>query len=246
MHKGELVNFSFRTTRWVILRCLRQNIRCLSINFGTKPPRFLRAANRSKTKSLNRLRVNNAPFFRFLETFSPLSPRAKAAFEEVLLRQVCPKKTFLYRANEVCNRLYFVEKGILREYFLNEKDEEITNWLGLEHTLATSMYSFIARTPTQMHMQVLEDATLISVSYDDLQQLYERFHEIERLGRIVTEQYFLETEEIKRSFQYLSATQRYESLLVHQPELLRRIPLGYLASYLGISLETLSRIRAKK
>lgn len=182
----------------------------------------------------------------FLRQVVSLSPQEQSAFEQVLSRVHCPRKHWLYRAGEVCDKLYFIESGVLREYFLDNNAEEITNWIGSENTLATSMYSFITRSPTQMYMQALEDASLVAIHYTDLQHLYEQFHAIERLGRLLTERYFIETEEAKRSLQYLNATQRYEQFLQLYPKLSQRVPLGYIASYLGISLETLSRIRAKK
>jgi CRP-like cAMP-binding protein len=92
---------------------------------------------------------------------------------------------------------------------------------------------------------VLEDCELIQIPYSHLQQLYNDFPETERIGRILTENYYVKLEGRLMSLQFTSAKERYELLMTNNPSIIQRAPLGYIASYLGITQETLSRIRAK-
>jgi CRP-like cAMP-binding protein len=143
-----------------------------------------------------------------------------------------------------CNYLYFINKGIIRGYyFLDAK--EITNWFGQENEFATCFYSFISKKLSVETIQALEDCELILIPYSTLNTLYEKFPETERVGRLVIENYYLRLEERLLSIQFKSAKERYQNLMDSKPSLLKRAALGQIASYLGISQETLSRMRAE-
>ena len=146
--------------------------------------------------------------------------------------------------NENCNYLYFVNRGILRGYYFIES-KEITNWFSQENEFATCFYSFIARKLSVESIQTIEDTELILIPYSTLQSLYKNFPESERVGRIITENYYLRLEERLLSIQFKSAKERYLNLMEAKPSLIKRAALGQIASYLGISQETLSRMRAE-
>lgn len=110
---------------------------------------------------------------------------------------------------------------------------------------ATCFYSFIVQKPSFEFVQALEDSDLLQMSYSALQNLYVTFPETERIGRIITENYYIKLEERILNLQFKTAKERYQKLLSSKPTLLLRAPLGQIASYLGISQETLSRIRAE-
>ncbi len=92
----------------------------------------------------------------------------------------------------------------------------------------------------------MEDCTLWAISYEDLQRLYDAHADIGRLGRIMHERYYVMLEERFLSNHFKEARERYDYLLAQAPHILQRVPLGYVASYLGMTQETLSRIRKKK
>lgn len=140
--------------------------------------------------------------------------------------------------------MYFLEKGCVRGYY-NLDGKEVTYWFGFEHSFVTSFYSFISRKPAFENIQLIEDCTVLAISYDDLQKLYDKYPEIERLVRIINENYYVRLEERFVAAQFKTAKERYAGLLDFSPHILQRMPLGYIASYLGISQETLSRIRGK-
>ncbi len=173
-----------------------------------------------------------------------LSKEAEAFLNATV--QICSfkKGEDILNFNQACNYLYFVNKGIIRGYYYLDT-KEITNWFGQENEFGTCFYSFIARKPSVETIQALEDCELVQIPYSSLQDLYKAFPETERIGRIITETYYLKLEERLLSIQFKSAKERYLNLIESKPSLIKRAALGQIASYLGISQETLSRMRAE-
>ena len=116
---------------------------------------------------------------------------------------------------------------------------------GFEKDFVTSFHSFITESPAVENIQLLEGCILWAISRETLTALYRQFHEIETLVRISYEKYYIRLEERYVNAQFKTATERYENLLQDTAHILERVPLGHIASYLGISQETLSRIRSK-
>ncbi len=159
--------------------------------------------------------------------------------------QINPKKgTLLLQGGEICQHIYFFEKGFARGFFY-KNGKEITSWFALENDVATSLYSFETQTPNFENIEILEDSTLYAISHKNLQYLYHRYAEFNLLGRRLVEKYYIELMERTLSFQFQTARERYLQLLTNRPQILQRASLGHIASYLGISQETLSRIRTK-
>ena len=154
------------------------------------------------------------------------------------------KNDYLLNEGKVCRHLYFLEKGALRGFY-NLDGKEVTHWFGFEKDFVTSFHSFTTGEPAVENIQLLEGSILWAISKDTLTGLLNKHHEIERLVRIAYEKYYIRLEERFVNAQFKTATERYENLLHQTPHVLERIPLGYIASYLGISPETLSRIRSK-
>jgi CRP-like cAMP-binding protein len=140
--------------------------------------------------------------------------------------------------------LHFLEKGALRGHYTLE-GKEITHWFAFENDFVTSFHSFSTQTPAVESIQLLEGSILWGISKEKLTGLLNQFHDIERLLRIAYEKYYIRLEERFVNAQFKTATERYEQLLQQAPHLPERVPLGYIASYLGISQETLSRIRSR-
>ena len=175
---------------------------------------------------------------------SKLSDEALAYISAHIERKEVKKGTQLLRNGETCNYFYFVTKGMLRSYYYAE-GKEVTNWFALEHDFATSIYSFISRNSGYENIETLEDSTLEMLSNQSLQDLYLKFPETERTGRLIMESYYIQLEERLISIQFKSAKERYDLLMQRNPDIILRAPLGTIASYLGITQETLSRIRGK-
>ncbi len=154
------------------------------------------------------------------------------------------KNELLLTENKICRHLYFLEQGALRGFYSLE-GKEITHWFGFENDFVTSFHSFITQQPSVENIQFMESSIVWSISKDKLNGLLDQFHEIEKLVRIVYEKYYIRLEERFVNAQFSTATERYKELLEQNPGMINRVPLGYIASYLGISQETLSRTRSK-
>ncbi|MBN8576730.1 MAG: Crp/Fnr family transcriptional regulator [Cytophagales bacterium] len=179
-----------------------------------------------------------------INRFCPLRKPALRDLAAALKKIEIPKGGFLTTEGKICNCIYFLEKGCLLGYY-NLDGKEITYWFAFENNFVTSFFSFISRKPGVENIQLLEDGTLWSITYDELQQLYATHPEIERLGRVMHERYYVMLEERFVANHFKEARERYENLATTTPHILKRVPLGYIASYLGITQETLSRIRSK-
>jgi CRP-like cAMP-binding protein len=154
------------------------------------------------------------------------------------------KNTILVNHKERCRNIFFIEKGLVRGFYYDE-GKEITNWFAQEEEFATSFYSFITNEPSPESIEAIEDCQITQISHADLQDLYKKFPETERIGRIITENYYIKLEERFLNIQFRTAKERYHNLLSKNPGLLQRASLGQIATYLGITQETLSRIRAE-
>lgn len=151
---------------------------------------------------------------------------------------------YLLRQGRVGKRIAFIEKGLMRMYYLND-GKEITSCFCKENTITCSYKSLITKTPSDMSIQAIEPCKLITFSYDSLQKLYDKDLFWQQVGRLAAENEFINMDCHSRFITDLSATERYLQILENEADLLQRVPLSYLASYLQIAPETLSRIRKK-
>ena len=173
-----------------------------------------------------------------------LSTDAQNALKGCFKKLTLSKNEFLIEQGKICRHLYFLEKGALRGFY-NLDGKEITHWFGFESDFVTSFHSFISHKEAVENIQLLEGCILWSISKEQLTSLYSSYREIETLVRIVYEKYYIRLEERFVNAQFKTAKELYENLLQQTPHILARVPLGYIASYLGISQETLSRIRSR-
>ena len=132
----------------------------------------------------------------------------------------------------------------MRGYY-NLEGKEITHWFAFENDFVTSFHSFITQQPAVENIRLLEGSILWRISKDQLTHLLNQHHEIERLVRIAYEKYYIRLEDRFVNAHFKTAAERYNDLLQQSPHIIERVPLGYIAAYLGISQETLSRIRSR-
>lgn len=183
-------------------------------------------------------------FKNYLKQFPHFKP---SIFEDVLpylsFENINPGDYFLQQG-KICKDIAFIEKGLLRIYYLNEGKEVITCFCK-ENSLTCSYKSLITNTPSDTSIQAIEPCQLIVFSYDSLKRLYEKELFWQQVGRLASENEFINTECHNRFLTDLTATERYQQILENDLDLLQRVPLNHLASYLQIAPETLSRIRKK-
>jgi CRP-like cAMP-binding protein len=160
-----------------------------------------------------------------------------------------PKQTgrgeYLLKAGEICQHLYFIRKGAIRGY-VKEGSKEITTWITAENEMVTSIRGLKSQQPSLDNIQAIEPCDLVMVRSESLQFLYEHYIEMNIVGRKLLEQYYSDAEERAFISRIPSAARRYHYFLETKSNLANRIPLKYIASYLGMTIETLSRIRSKK
>jgi CRP-like cAMP-binding protein len=175
-----------------------------------------------------------------------LDSETQLALDRVTRKQRFAKGEFLLRQDEICRQSFFIEKGIVRKFYLTKEGKEITTDFCFADDLAVSFQSYTLQTPSYEFIQAIENTDVTVVNNESFQALKNDFPKLLELDLMMTEYYAMWLEERLRRFHTLDATGRYQKLVQEQPHFIRQIQLTHIASYLGISLETLSRIRAKK
>lgn len=172
----------------------------------------------------------------------------KTVLDEILSQfetQIVKKGTLILEAEVTCRELYFVNRGTART-FAYTSEREVTSWFYPEGNFLTSWYSFLQQQPGFEQIQALEECEMEVISYTNLMALYNEYPEFERFGRLLAEEQLAFIDYYSRGYLFLSAKERYQLLLDYFPDIELRVKLGQIASYLGISQETLSRIRSGK
>ncbi len=152
---------------------------------------------------------------------------------------------YFVEEGEVCKRIAFIREGFVRSYYEINDGVEVTKYIQPRHTLITAFASFTSREPSQEYIQALTECELWVIDYDSMQRLYSKYPKMQELGRLVMEQIYQHLEKRIISFLTQNAEDRYRGLLKDNPKLIQDVPLRYIASMLGITPETLSRIRQK-
>lgn len=153
------------------------------------------------------------------------------------------KDHLLLREHQVSDYIYFIHTGAAR-IFYQKSGKEITEWIALDKQFFLSITSFFERTPSHLSIQALEPASVSGIHHNDLMKLAAGHHEIETLLRKMLTLSLILSQRRMDSIQFETSQQRYEKLITEYPEIIKRVPLTYIASFLGITLETLSRIRS--
>ena len=186
----------------------------------------------------------DSPFVVFANAVHTLSAEAKDYTNQRVFNYRIRKGDLLLKSGEICASIYLVRKGILRGY-VKEGIKDITTWITAEGELVASITSFGLQQPAMENIQAIEDCELIGLKYDDLEYLYDNYPEVNIVGRKILEKYYRDAEERAFIARLTEATSKYKHFIVTRSHFLNRVPLKYIASYLGMTLETLSRIRSK-
>ena len=182
--------------------------------------------------------------FSMLNDLQHLSPALSERLSSVLMEMKIKKKEYLVREGQISSNVYFVQKGLIRAYYINEEGEEITNWFMKEGDVIFSVESFLEQAPSEEYIMALEDLDLLYISHHELQSIYKELSEFNYHGRVLTEKYYMLSIRRERSLKKKTPMERYQLLLEQEPHLLTRAPLQYIATYLGMTPEKLSKIRA--
>ncbi|MFC4213359.1 Crp/Fnr family transcriptional regulator [Pedobacter lithocola] len=180
-----------------------------------------------------------------LGSITPLSAPFQDRIASQILTESFKAKHILLQPGETARRIYYIKEGFLRAYNVDENGKECTSWLMGANDLMISVYSFFTQRPADEYIEVLADCILQSISYHQLQSYYADFREGNYIGRVLTEKYYILSEERSIFMRTKTPEERYKILLQQHSQIEQLTTQSNIASYLGITRETLSRIRAK-
>jgi CRP-like cAMP-binding protein len=187
---------------------------------------------------------SESPFVSIAKTIHPISQEAQDFTNQKTFTVFVRKGEMLVSAGEHCSTIYYIKRGIFRSY-IREGIKDITTWITGEQEFITPITSFGIKEPVKENIQALEDSELCGIRYDDLEYLYNHYPETNIVGRKILEKYFRDAEERAFIARLTEATSKYKRFIATKSNMLNRVPLKFIASYLGMTLETLSRIRSK-
>jgi CRP-like cAMP-binding protein len=180
-----------------------------------------------------------------LYPYGQMTAESIMAFGNIATYKEVEKDTILLKEGQTMNSVYFILKGCCREFYRKESGLQVTDWFAFEQDFITSINSFYTGTPSKYYVETLEDCQLLEIKRDDLMMLAFTYPEVAHFQSFLVTKTMLALQSRITSMQFESAEQKYNSLLAEKPEI-HRVMLTHIASYLGISLETLSRIRKPK
>ncbi|WP_417371306.1 Crp/Fnr family transcriptional regulator [Gelidibacter japonicus] len=182
----------------------------------------------------------------YLDQIASISQSDWDFFTSKLQRRVIPKKSVFLKLNEIENHISFIESGVVRLYIPKENSEkEITFGFSFKDQFISAYDSFLTRQPSAYELEALTETTLLSITYNDLQDVYKTTEIGNLIGRLAAERLFLIKSKREQHLLNLTAEERYLKLFKERPELIKIIPLKYISSYIGVTAQALSRIRRR-
>ena len=186
-----------------------------------------------------------SPVCYFFQQIHSIPEAALELLDEATYIVQVPKGKLIFRSGSVGEVLYFIVKGVVRG-FMTEDGREITTWINEENEVIGTIRNLGLARPSEEMVQAIEYCELIAIPYTVVEQLYRDYPEANIIGRIILEESYRDAEERAYISRIHAADKKYKRLMETRPNLCNRVPLKHIASYLGMTLETLSRIRNKR
>lgn len=182
---------------------------------------------------------------RYVARFVQLTSNELAILDRCLEHRMIPKKTMLLRPGDVCDFEGYINKGCIREYFIDRKGVELTMEFAVEDWWVSDITSFESQSPSGMFIETLEDSEMLMLSRSSKELLLKEVPKLERMFRLMIQRHLTVVQ--NRLFKTMSDTamDKYVAFMKRYPTISQRVPQHYIASYLGISPEFLSRLRKK-
>ena len=178
----------------------------------------------------------------FIENYTSISDEIKERLTEMGIVKNFKKNEIIVKEGITCKYLYFSLSGTVRSfYYLDGKD--ITNWIYPEQSFFTSWHSYLAQQPSKESVQAISQNKVIAISFNNWESLCKEYNEINTFLRLLFAEHLASIDDFYKGYYFLTAKEKYSLLLSVFPEIILTSNLGYIASMLGISQETLSRIR---
>jgi CRP-like cAMP-binding protein len=178
----------------------------------------------------------------YFKQFITLTQEAEDAISEISSIVSIEKNKDLQPIGHTCKTIYFINKGVARIYYYKD-GIDITESFSFENNVIARVESLFTGKPSHKAIQVLEDAEIVAINATEVFKLYDTYPQVERLFRKIFESAYVETVNRIEGIQFHPAEERYKALLTESPNILLKVPLKYVASYLGITQVSLSRIR---
>lgn len=180
---------------------------------------------------------------RLADQVYPLSPGSRGQLAGILEKFELEKNEIFLKEGQICKYISFVDRGMIR-LFYNKRGKDLTEHFSYEEGIFLSLESFFRQTPSRLIIEALEPSVVFSFAYDGLMNLMKNSHEIEHFYSKILENSLIESQQKADACRFETARERYQRLLKDHPEVIKRAPLIHIASRLGMSPETLSRVRA--
>jgi CRP-like cAMP-binding protein len=174
-----------------------------------------------------------------------VSPKLEEAILSSFQKTEVTKHEFLLHEHKFVRKLFFINEGTIRTFYHHE-DREVTSWFYQENQFLTSWHGFYNQEISYESIEALENCSLYWIDYIKYNQLIDEYPKFERFARLLAEEQLAFIDSYSKGYMFMSAKEKYKLLLSHFPDIELRVKLGYIASFLGISQETLSRLRAAK
>lgn len=155
------------------------------------------------------------------------------------------KKESYLQSGQIQKAMGFVHSGLLKSYYIDDKGKKVTISFICENTYASDYPSFIQQKPSKYCIETIEPTTIVNLPYLKIQEAYKRFKNFELYGRLIAEQILIKKQDRIESFLFENAEERYLHFIKNNHNIINRISISDLSSYLGIERQSLSRIRKK-
>jgi CRP-like cAMP-binding protein len=180
---------------------------------------------------------------KFIANYVTLSNTEMDDIANRFKRKTIKKNDYLLREGQVCKDIIFVQEGCLRLYYMSD-DMEVSVWFSFKHSSAIEISSFLSEKPSSYFLQAIEDSEILFLPKTELNKLYKSQSKVQEMMRVFLEDVVLNLIDRFTSLQRDSAEKRYKDLL-NKPAYLQKVPQKYLASFIGVTPTSLSRIRRK-
>ncbi len=177
--------------------------------------------------------------------YYPLTKECQLELLGAIKISTLKKGSILVREGQYADKSYYMIEGCARAFYLKDGND-ISDWFAFENDFISSIVSFFNNEPSPHYIELLEDSIIFELTREKVEALSDQFHDFERLIRIVVTKTMLGQRARITSILFQRAEQRYRELLKIYPNITQRVALTHISSYLGITLETLSRIRSAK
>lgn len=187
----------------------------------------------------------NPNLTKYIKRYVSISESENDIFQSYLKVKSLKKKAFLLEAGQFCKSRYFVAKGCIRLYYINDKGNEQITHFGIDNWWITDYESLVNETPSKLYIQAIEDTELLELPQEKFEELCKKVPQIECLFRKIMEKTYIALQKRMEYISSLKGEEQFKIFITANPEFMQRVPQYMIASYLGMSPEFVSTIRAK-